>query len=68
MRKRDKPAIRNLVAADNPLLRKGGVHRKSRKSTRRQAREDLRRDTRRGFDLSLRRRCSRACIKSAPVA
>lgn len=48
---RDKPALRNWTAAANPLLRKGGVHRKSHKAERRQAREDLRRDTRRGSDL-----------------
>ena len=55
MRKRDKPALRNLAAAANPLLRKGGVHRKSHKAARRQAREDLRRDTRRGSDLHAKR-------------
>lgn len=48
---RDKPALRNWTAAANPLLRKGGVHRKSHKAERRRAREDLRRDTRRGSDL-----------------
>lgn len=51
MQRRDKPALRNWTAAANPLLRKGGAHRKSHKSERRQAREDLRRDTRRGSDL-----------------
>ncbi|HEX6930126.1 MAG TPA: hypothetical protein VF267_12795 [Gammaproteobacteria bacterium] len=51
MQQRDKPARRNWTAAANPLLRKGGVHQKSRKSARKQARDNLRRDTRRGFDL-----------------
>jgi hypothetical protein len=51
MQRRDKPALRNWTAAANPLLRKGGVHQKSHKAKRRQAREDLRRDTRRGSDL-----------------
>lgn len=50
MKKQRKPALRNLAAADNPLLRKGGAHEKSRKAKRQQARQDLRRQSRRGFD------------------
>jgi hypothetical protein len=54
MKKHDKPALRNWTAAANPLLRKGGVHRKSRKAERTGAKQDLRRDSRRGFDPSMR--------------
>ena len=50
MPRHDKPALRNWAAAANPLLRKGSVHRKSRKSERRFAKDSLRRDSRRGFD------------------
>lgn len=42
------PKARNWTAAANPLLRKGGVHQKSRKSERRLAKDSLRRDFRRG--------------------
>ena len=50
MKKSDRPALRNWTAAANPLLRKGGAHRKSRKSERKCAKDNLRRDSRRGFD------------------
>ena len=50
MKHRDKPALRNWTAAANPLLRKGGVHQKSRKAERKCAKDNLRRDSRRGFD------------------
>lgn len=53
MKKQRKPALRNLAAADNPLLRKCGVHQKSRKAKRQQVKQDLRRETRRGFDPAL---------------
>jgi len=67
MSRRDKPALRNWTAAANPLLRKGGVHRKSRKSERKFAKESLRRDSRRGFDL-LPSALPAACIAPAAVA
>lgn len=44
------PKRRNWAAAANPLLRKGGVHQKSRKAERKLARDSLRRDSRRGSD------------------
>lgn len=66
MSRRDKPALRNWTAAANPLLRKGGVHQKSRKSERKSARDDLRRATRRGFDRAAFPAC--ACISPAAVA
>lgn len=50
MKKSGKPALRNWTAAANPLLRKGGVHRKSRKAERNRAKNELRRDARRGLD------------------
>ena len=52
MKKTGKPALRNWTAANNPLLRKGGAHRKSRKAERKCAKDELRRDTRRGSDSS----------------
>lgn len=64
MSRRDKPVLRNWTAAANPLLRKGGVHRKSRKSERSFAKENLRRDSRRGFDPSR----AGTCINPAAVA
>ena len=51
MKKTGKPALRNWTAANNPLLRKGGVHRKSRKAERKSAKDELRRDPRRSSDF-----------------
>lgn len=44
------PKSRNWAAAANPLLRKGGVHQKSRKAERKLAKDSLRRNVRRSVD------------------
>lgn len=44
MRARNRIKRRNLAAAHNPLLAKGGVHRPSKKRARQQAKRHLRRE------------------------